>query len=104
VGATNVKAATEITLAAGQAQKVALKLDAGHVALKRADEQAAGVGDIFWEIKDANGQTVLRTSQPQPTALLAPGRYIVRSETRDRPLQSAIEVKAGENRTIEIGG
>jgi Ca-activated chloride channel family protein len=62
------------------------------------------VGDVFWEIKDANGRTVLRTSQPQPAALLAPGRYIVRSETRDRPLQSAIEVKAGENRTIEIGG
>ncbi len=59
---------------------------------------------MFWEIKDEDSHTVLRTSQPQPTALLAPGRYVVTSETRDRPLQSAIEVKAGENRTIEIGG
>ncbi len=104
VGATNVTAATEVTLGAGQSQKIALKLDAGHVTLKRADEQGAGVGDVFWEIKDENRHTVLRTSQPQPTALLAPGDYIVMSETRERPLQSAIQVKAGENRTIEIGG
>jgi Ca-activated chloride channel family protein len=104
VGATNVKAATEIALAAGQAHKVVLKLEAGNVTLKRADEQGAGVGDVFWEIKDANRHTILRTSQPQPTALLAPGHYVVTSETRERPLQSAIEVKAGENRTIEIGG
>ncbi len=104
VGTTNVKAATDVALAAGQSQKIALKLNAGHVTLKRADEEGAGVGDVFWEIKDEDQHTVLRTSQPQPTALLAPGHYIVMSETRERPLQSAIEVKAGESRTIEIGG
>jgi Ca-activated chloride channel family protein len=104
VGATNVKSATEIVLSPGQSQKVALKLEAGNVTLKRADGEAAGIGDVYWEIKDKDRRTVLRTSQPQPTALLAPGRYIVTSETRDRPLQSAIDVKAGENRTIEIGG
>ncbi len=104
VGATNVTAATDIDLSAGQSQKVALKLQAGNVTLKRADEEGAGLGDVFWEVKDASRHTVLRTSQPQPTALLAPGQYVVSSETRERPLQSAIEVKAGENRTIEIGG
>lgn len=104
VGATNVKAATEIQVGAGQSQKVAMKLQAGHVTLKRADLDGAGLGDVFWEVKDANRHTVLRTSQPQPTALLAPGNYVVSSETRERPLQSAFEVKAGENRTIEIGG
>jgi Ca-activated chloride channel homolog len=104
VGATNVKAATEVQLKAGESAKVALKLQAGNVTLRRADEDGAGVGDVFWEVKDAARHTVLRTSQPQPTALLAPGQYVVSSETRDRPLQSAIEVKAGENRTIEIGG
>jgi Ca-activated chloride channel homolog len=104
VGTTNVKTATEVALSPGQSQKVALKLDAGSVTLKRTDGEAAGLGDVFWEIKDENNHTVLRTSQPQPTVLLAPGRYIVTSETLDRPLQSAIEVKPGENRTIEIGG
>ncbi len=47
---------------------------------------------------------MLRTSQPQPAALLGPGRYIVMSETRDRQLLSTFELKAGENRTIDIGG
>jgi Ca-activated chloride channel family protein len=104
LGATNVKAATDVTLSPGKTQKVALKLEAGHVTLKRADQEGAGIGDAFWEIKDSKQHTVLRTSQPQPTALLAPGRYIVTSETPERPLQSTIEVKAGEKRTIEIGG
>ncbi len=104
VGATNVKGATDVALSPGQSKKVVLNVQAGHLTLKRADQESAGIGDVFWEIKDADGNTVLRTSQPEPTALLAPGRYIVSSETRDRPLQSAIEVKAGENRTVEIGG
>jgi Ca-activated chloride channel family protein len=103
VGATNVKAATEIAIAAGQSQKMIFRLEAGHLTLRRVDEQS-GAGDVLWEIKDENRHTVLRTSQPEPTALLAPGRYTVTSDTRERPLQSVIEVKAGENRTIEIGG
>jgi Ca-activated chloride channel family protein len=103
LGATNVKAATDIALEAGQAAKVALKLEAGHITLKLAGAQA-GTNDVFWELKDDTRHTVLRTSQPQPTALLAPGRYVVTSEIRGQPLRSDIEVKAGETRTIEIGG
>ncbi len=103
LGATNVKAATDITLAAGQTAKVALKLEAGHITLKLAGAHAA-TNDVYWEIKDDTRHTVLRTSQPQPTALLAPGSYVVTSEARDHPLRSAFEVKAGETRTIEIGG
>jgi len=104
LGATNVKAAAEIALVAGQAQKLALKLDAGRVTLKLADAQAASAGDVFWEIRDDKRQFVMRSSDPQPTALLAPGRYIVTSETRDRQLRSAFELKAGEARTLEVGG
>jgi len=104
LGATNVKATSEITLTAGQSQTVVLNLEAGHVTLKLADAQAAAAGDVFWEIKDGERHTVLRTSQPQPVALLGPGRYFVMSETRDRQLWGAFEVKAGEHRTFEIGG
>jgi Ca-activated chloride channel family protein len=98
-GATNVLAATDIALAAGQDQKVALKIDAGNVTLRRG----AGT-DVFWEIRDANQHTVARSSQSEPTLLLAPGRYIVNSETAERPLSSAIEVKAGEHRTFDFSG
>jgi Ca-activated chloride channel homolog len=104
LGATNVRAAAEVMLTAGQAQKVALKLDAGRVTLRLADAQGASAGDVFWEVRDDKRQPVMRSSEPQPTALLAPGRYIVTSETRDKQLQGAFELKAGETRTLDIGG
>ncbi len=104
VSATNVKAAAEIALSPGQNQKVALKLEAGHVTLKLAADEPTSAGDVYWEIKDAQQHTVLRTSQPQPVALLGPGRYVVMTETGDRQLLSTFEVKAGESRTIDISG
>lgn len=104
LGTTNVKSAADITLAAGQTSKVAMQLAAGHVTLKRATASPTGGSGIFWEIKDEQGHAVLRTSQPQPTVLLAPGRYVASFETRDRPVSTTFELKAGEDRTVEIGG
>jgi Ca-activated chloride channel family protein len=103
LGSSNVIAATEITLAAGQAQKVTLPLEGGSVTLKRPADGAAGE-DVFWEVRDGNERTVLRSSQPQPTAVLAPGRYVVTAETAERPVRSAIEVKANEHRTFDLSG
>lgn len=102
LGTTNVKAATEITLRPGQTQKVTLDLQAGEITLTHPGD--AGGSDVLWEIKDDSRHTVLRTSRPQPTALLAPGQYVVTSETRDGELQGTLTVKAGERRTFEIGG
>ncbi len=85
LGASNVIAATEIALAAGQAQKITLPLEGGGVTLKR-DEAGATTGDVYWEVRDEKQRTVLRSSQPQPTAVLAPGRYIVSAETSEQPL------------------
>jgi Ca-activated chloride channel homolog len=101
LGTTNVKTAVEVTLRAGQAQKATLDLKAGEITLV----QTGGSGsDVFWEVKDGNRHTVLRTSRAQPTALLAPGQYVVTSETRERELRGVLVVKAGERRTFEIGG
>jgi Ca-activated chloride channel family protein len=72
--------------------------------LRLASEQGSSAGDVFWEVRDDKKQFVLRSSEPQPTALLAPGRYIVTSETRDKQLRSAFELKAGETRTFDVGG
>ena len=104
LGSTNIRGVTELALTAGQDQKVVFKLAAGHVTLKVADAEAGTGNDVFWEIEDEQRHTVMRTSQAQPSTLLAPGRYLVTSETRDKPLRGVIEVKAGEQRTFEIGG
>ena len=101
LGGSNVIAATDLALAAGQAQKVTLPLEGGSVTLKR---DAAAPGDVYWEVRDEKQRTVLRSSQPQPTAVLAPGRYVVSAETSEQPLRNAIEVKANEHRTFDFSG
>jgi len=101
LGSTNVRAATEINIAAGQGLKVTLPLEAGSVTLKR-NESAPLAGDVFWEVRDTSQHVVLRTSQAQPTALLAPGRYVVSAETSAEPLRNSIEVKANEHRTFDM--
>ncbi|HEY8247424.1 MAG TPA: VWA domain-containing protein [Hyphomicrobium sp.] len=103
LGASNVIAATEIALAAGQAQKITLPLEGGGVTLRR-DKAGATTGDVYWEVRDEKQRTVLRSSQPQATAVLAPGRYIVTAETSEQPLRSAIEVKANQHRTFDFTG
>ncbi|MTD96227.1 VWA domain-containing protein [Hyphomicrobium sp. xq] len=101
LGGSNVIAAVDLALGAGQTQKVNLPLQGGSLTLKRTDTGAPG--DIFWEVRDEKQKTVLRSSQPQPTAVLAPGRYAVSSET-STPLMSSIEVKANEHRTFDFTG
>ena len=66
------------------------------------NQSGFGTGDVFWEIKDSNQHTILRTSRPQPSAFLAPGRYVVESEARDKRFRTAFELKAGEDRTLTV--
>jgi Ca-activated chloride channel family protein len=101
LGTGNVLAATEVNLAAGQAQKITLPLEGGSVTLKRPDGSAFANG-VFWEVRDDKQRIVLRSSQAQPTAILSPGRYVVSAETASRPLQNTIEVKANEHRTFDF--
>jgi Ca-activated chloride channel family protein len=101
LGASNVIAATEINLAAGQAQKITLPLEAGRVTLKRADTSAFS-NNVFWEVRDAKQRIVLRSSQAQPTAVLSPGQYLVSAETSSSPVSNTIEVKANEHRTFDF--
>jgi Ca-activated chloride channel family protein len=101
LGSTNVRSAVEIALAPGQGQKIALKLDAARVTFRLADAQA---GDVIWEVRDDKRRVVWRTTEAQPTALLAPGRYVVRSEVRGRQVQTPFELKAGEGKTLEVSG
>ncbi len=103
LGAMNVKASQELTLTAGQSHDIKLKLQAGRVTFKLGGNQSGfGTGDVFWEIKDGNQRTILRTSRPQPSAFLAPGRYVVESETRNQRFRTAFELKAGEDRTLTV--
>jgi Ca-activated chloride channel family protein len=101
LGAGNVLAAAELNLAAGQAQKITLPLEGGSVTFRGADAKGFG-NDVYWEVRDDKQRIVLRSSQPQPTAVLAPGRYVVTAETASTPMRNTIEVKANEHRTFDL--
>ena len=103
LGALNVKASQDITLEAGKPFDAVLKLDAAEIGLKLPQGMIAGTGDVFWEIRDQSGRPVWHTTLAEPNALLAPGRYTVRLETRDRRTEAAFELKSGEHRAVQLG-
>jgi hypothetical protein len=45
---------------------------------------------------------VWTTAQAEPTAVLQAGRYRVRAELRERTIERAIELRAGESRVLEL--
>jgi Ca-activated chloride channel homolog len=102
LGTLNVKAAQDVT-EAGKPFEAVLKLDAGEIGLKLPQGSPAGPGDVFWEIRDQAGRPVWHTTLPEPNALLAPGRYTVRLETRDKRVEAAFELKSGEHRAVQLG-
>ncbi len=103
LAAQHITATQDITLEAGKRAEVVLKIDAAEVALKPAASLSALKGDTFWEIIDAKGQPVWRTTVVEPKVLLAPGRYTVKLESRDKRTEAAFEVRSGERRQIEVG-
>lgn len=102
-GAQNVHGETTVSLAAGRDSQQELKLAAAAVTL-RASGAAPAQSDIYWEVREAgSGRVVWRSAHPEPRGLLAPGRYSVRMESRDRRLEKIFDLAAGEARTIEVG-
>lgn len=103
-GDQNARVAGEIEVKPGRNLQMAMRIDAGRIALRAVDMPGGfAFPDAFWEIRDGKGQVVWRTSQAEPWAVLAPGRYVVRSEVRERRLDKTVDVAAGDVRAVEIG-
>lgn len=103
LGTLNVKAVQEVVLEAGKPAEVSLNLEAAEVSLKPPPGMGAMAGETFWEIKDGAGKAVWHTSIAEPKAVLAPGRYTVKLETRDKRLEAAFDVRSGERRAVQLG-
>ena len=102
LGALNVKAQQDITLEAGKPADIVLKLDAAELSLKPPQGISPG-SEAFWEIIDQSGRPVWHTSLSEPKVLLAPGRYTVRLETKDKRTEAAFEIRSGERKAIQLG-
>lgn len=99
IGSLNVKAAQDIDVEAGSARRVALKLEANTLTLKLAGSAA----DVTWELKDAKGTLVARSSQALPSFVVAPGRYNVRCTAQGKMSEKAVDIVAeGPPRTVEF--
>jgi Ca-activated chloride channel homolog len=101
--AHHLKAAEEITVEAGKSLNVVLKFDAGEISLKVGSSAPLGAGDTYWEIVDAAGKPVWRSMTSDAKALLAPGRYTVHLETRDKRTEAAFEIHSGEHKVVQVG-
>lgn len=97
----HLKAARDVTIEPGKSADVVLKFDAGEVDLKPGADAPAG-GDTFWEITDHSGKPIWRSLATEAHAFLAPGRYVVRLDKRDRSGAAAFEIKAGERKLVEV--
>ena len=101
--AHNFTAVQDVVLEAGKTANAVMKFDAAEISFRLPAAASAIPGEVFWEIKDQNGRAFWHAAVTEPKLLLAPGRYTVRVETRDRGTQAAFEVRTGENKQIDLG-
>ena len=103
IGALNVKSTQDIDVEAGAARRVAFKLDAAPVSLRFTPPPLAAAADLMWELRDASGGLVVRSSQASPKLLLAPGRYQVRLDAGEQRLEKPLDIPAdGAPKTLEF--
>lgn len=93
-------ATQEIVVEPGKPLSKILRIEAGEVTLKGAVQ---GALDTFWEVRDSSGKAVWHAAIPEPRVLLTPGHYSVRMGLRDKSLEAAFAVAAGETKTVELG-
>lgn len=99
-----VSAAQDLLLESGKPADITLQIDCGEIGFKPPALAGAVVpGEAFWQVKDPTGRAVWHTTAAEPKVLLAPGRYTVRVEVRDRTAEAAFEVKSGDRRLVELG-
>jgi Ca-activated chloride channel family protein len=101
-GAMNVRTVRDIEVKAGQTQQLTLEPQAAGLKLRLVANGLPVLADVLWDIRDEAGATVWTTGQPEPSAMLQAGRYAVRAETRDKRYDRAIELRAGEQRLVEL--
>jgi Ca-activated chloride channel family protein len=103
LGRLNATASREIELREGIDQELTFEPPAASVRLRLAHGQGApGQGEVFWEVRDAANKAIWRTMEAEPRGILEAGRYTIRAELRERRIDKVVELRAGENRVLEI--
>lgn len=96
-GLANARETREVEFAAGQTAVLRFEQRAGSLRLA-----GSSGGDATWELRDANGRRLWSSAEPGSRVVLAEGRYVVRAVSRARAVETAITIRAGEHREMEL--
>ena len=103
VGGLNALVSRDVDLREGVQQDIALEPSATSVHLRLTGPGGGlNAADVFWDVLDSSGRSVWRSMEGEPHGVLAAGHYIVRAETRGRRLEKAVDLRPGEQRTLEL--
>ncbi len=98
IGTMNVKTLAEADVPAGSETKITMPLKAGQVSVRQSDKASSRS-----EIRDARGRIVWRSGvSAASTAVLAPGRYIIRFDGANGASEQPFDLAAGEQRVIDL--
>jgi Ca-activated chloride channel family protein len=99
VSGLNIKTLGLVDLSNGRGGSVQLALESCEVSIG-----ASGTTGRHWRVKDGTGRTVMHSGPGMATsARLAPGRYVLLTDTDDQRIEQAFELKAGERRELALG-
>lgn len=102
LGTSNARQGREIEVRPGVPQQVILEPAIGVLRLALLDSGGAALNDVFWEVRDRAGQTVATTTRAEPVLALAPGRYRVEAQHRQRTVRGEVEVRAGDSGRLDL--
>jgi Ca-activated chloride channel family protein len=103
VGLANVRYARDLRLKAGETETVTLDAKAGALRMRLTEGGSrTRVPDVIWELREPSGAIVWSGFGTEPRHLLLPGRYVVKAIARGVATERTVEVRAGEQREVEL--
>jgi Ca-activated chloride channel family protein len=102
LGAINARAVRDVEVRTGQLQQLVLEPPAAALKLRLIAAGTRVLSDVLWDIREEGGALVWTTAQPEPSAILRAGRYLIRAATREKRFERALELRVGEARVLEV--
>jgi Ca-activated chloride channel homolog len=103
LGRQNVKGDTLIEVTAGVPSAIPVKIAVSEVII-RPPSDAGSAASLYWELRDGRGKIVQRSAGAlaEKVLLIAPGAYVLRSETGEKSTDLSLDLKAGDRRTVSM--
>ena len=81
--------------------RLVLVHEAGSIRL--AVERAAGANNIYWEIRNPQGDAIWRSLEPSSRVTLKAGRYNIIAEIAGQTSKTPVTIEPGRHLNVELG-